>query len=54
MNLLRLQTVLYTLAALTAAGIAPSGYAARIRSGKAPLGGCAVTDFSTQANACRG
>ena len=54
MNLLRLQTVLYTLAALTAAGIAPSGYAAPIRSGKAPLGGCAVTDFSTQANACLG
>ena len=54
MKLLRLKTALCALGALTAAGFAPAGHAAPIRSGNTSLGGCAVTDLSTHASACLG
>ena len=54
MKLLRLKSALCALGALTAAGFAPVGHAAPIRSGNTPLGGCAVTDLSTHASACLG
>ena len=54
MKLLRLKSALCALGALTAASFAPVGHAAPIRSGKTPLGGCAVTDLSTNASACLG
>ncbi len=54
MNLLRLKSALCALGALTAASFAPAGHAGPVRTGNTPLGGCAVTDLSTNANACLG
>ena len=54
MNRLHLKTALCTLAALTAAGLAPAAQAGLIGSGNTPVGGCAVTNFSTSASACLG
>lgn len=54
MKLLRLKSALCALGALTAAGFAPAGHAAPIRSGNTPLGACAITDMSTHASACLG
>ena len=54
MKLLCLKTALCVLGALTTAGFAPAGHAGPVRTGNTPLGGCAVTDLSTNANACLG
>ncbi len=54
MKLLCLKTALCVLGALTTAGFAPTGHAGPVRTGNTPLGGCAVTDLSTNANACLG